>query len=132
MFDMIRIKLNSNRDIMELPTSERAELLVKFWSTIDGGMSKKQYYDWLNHNGWDTTNYDSRIFDADWEVAANMDPEEDEEEAPIDGISTVEEARRWLQDMTAEYGNTYFFPDAEKSKLNRLIERFGNTYFWNR
>lgn len=40
------------------------------------------------------------------------------------------DAKDWLNEQLAEYGNTYFFPDQVKATLNRLTEHFGNTYFW--
>lgn len=27
-------------------------------------------------------------------------------------------------------GSTYFFPPDARNKLDKLIEKFGNTYFW--
>ena len=49
-----------------------------------------------------------------------------------DGIETKEDAYIWLQDKLAEYGNTYHFSNEDRYKLDRLIDRFGNTYFWRR
>lgn len=42
------------------------------------------------------------------------------------------DANRWLNQMIAEYGNTYNFPPEVRAKLNQLINKFGNTYFWRR
>ena len=47
-------------------------------------------------------------------------------------IETKEDAYYWLQSKLSEYGNTYHFPQEERIKLDRLIDRFGNTYFWER
>lgn len=119
---------------MNLPTSERAHLLRQFWNELEEtgkhGHSTYEYFQWLEDNGWDTTNYDSNTFNDDWEVACEDEPEDEPED--VNGIETREDAYKWLQDKTKEYGNTYFFPDAEKYMLNRLIDKFGNTYFWNR
>lgn len=135
---MLRIfKESYNRNILEIPASERAKLLLSFWDELEAagksGHSTQEYFDWLEAHGWDTTKYDSDIFDGDWDLACGGDLDDDVEEIVEypDGINTKEDAWEWLKDKTDEYGNTYFFPDAEKRKLRDLISRFGNTYFWH-
>jgi hypothetical protein len=41
-----------------------------------------------------------------------------------------EKAREWLYKQLKKYNSTYFFPQAVKDKLNRLIEKYGSTCFW--
>jgi hypothetical protein len=36
-------------------------------------------------------------------------------------------AREWLNKKLKKYGNTYFSPASDKTKLNALIQKFGNT-----
>ena len=131
---MIKVKLNSNRDIMELPTSERAMLIRDFWDSMDSPTStNEQLKAWLTKEGWDIANYSNAQLDEDWDVAAEWEDKHEPEYSNYDdSIETAQDAARWLRAMHEEYGNTYFFPAAEKRKLNELIERFGNTYFWNR
>ena len=138
MVRKIHIKESINRDIMSLPTSERAGLLIQFWDKLNAqgkhGHSTQEYYDWLESIGYDTSNYDSTTFnDIDWETALDILEIENEENPEYDdGINTKEDAYKWLQDKLNEYGNTYFFPNTDKHMLNKLIDRFGSTYFWNR
>jgi hypothetical protein len=42
------------------------------------------------------------------------------------------DANRWLNGKLREYGNTAHFPQEDSAFLNKLIEKFGNTYFWDR
>lgn len=138
------IKEDTNHDIMELPTSERIDLFIRAWrSPFFKGSSTLDYMKFFNNQGFDTTNYTSEQFNSDWDEACDEwdrqtageerepdwfdDDEEYEEE-----IETKEDAYRWLQRKLEEYGNTYHFPNEERYKLDRLIDRFGSTYFWRR
>ena len=66
--------------------------------------------------------------------------EDDEEGTEYeDGINTKKDIYRWLKDKIAEYGNTYHFPYSDKTyhfpysdkiMLDKLVDRFGSTYFW--
>lgn len=62
------------------------------------------------------------------------DDEEEEDGVEVDGklITSKEQAWYWLRDKLKEYGNTDDFPDEEDYVLRKLIEKFGNTYFWNK
>lgn len=126
---------NNKTNIMNLPTSERADLLRQFWDSDDGlehGYTQSQYFDWLECNGWDISNYSDDWYRVDWEVAAESDDDYDADYEEEYEIETKEDAARWLNTKLNEYGNTYWFPQADKIMLNNLIDRFGNTYFWNR
>lgn len=132
---------DTKRDIMELPTSNRCDLInqmidesTAYFITTETAMK------WLEDHGWDTSNYSNEQFNSDWDDAAKMsdrekyegDDYEDEDDDSIDWIETRADARRWLNEKQKEYGSTYFFPDEESYKLDQLIEKFGNTYFWDR
>jgi hypothetical protein len=43
---------------------------------------------------------------------------------------TKEIAREWLDRQLRKYGNTCYFPATAKARLDKLIIKFGNTYFW--
>jgi len=47
-------------------------------------------------------------------------------------ITTSLAADKWLNEQLSIYGNTCFFPSDVKRQLDELIDRFGNTYFWNK
>jgi len=64
------------------------------------------------------------LYDVDEEFESDTDDE------PIRDISNKHEAYRWLQDKIDEYGDVSYFPYNDRLKLNKLIDRFGNTYFW--
>ena len=40
------------------------------------------------------------------------------------------QAKVWLDKQLEKYGNTYFFPETVKAKLNKLIAKYGNTCYW--
>lgn len=138
------IKEDTNHDIMELPTSERIDLFIRAWrSPFFKGSSTLDYMEFFNNQGFDTTNYTSEQFNSDWDEAcdewdrqaANEERETDwfdDDEEYEEEIETKEDAYRWLQGKLEEYGNTYHFPNEERYKLDRLIDRFGSTYFWRR
>lgn len=127
------------RDIMDLPTSERVDLMIDLWNDpkFTGGVSTERAMQYWENKGWDTSRYTQEEFNRIWDLAADeWDSRsgyvEEEEEDSVDGIETKEDAYRWLQSKVAEYGNTYHFPQEERIKLDRLISKFGNTYFWRR
>lgn len=124
-------------DIMSLPTSERVELMIKFWNdpNVVGSLSTEKAMRYWERKGFDTSNYTSEEFNRVWDLAQDeldnngyIDEEDDYEEE----IETKEDAYNWLQNKLREYGNTYHFNNEDRYKLDRLIDRFGNTYFWNR
>jgi len=43
---------------------------------------------------------------------------------------TKEAARRWLNKTTEKRGGSFWFTPAEQRKLNKYVEKFGNTFFW--
>lgn len=127
------------RDIMDLPTSERVDLMIDLWNDpkFTGGVSTERAMQYWENKGWDTSRYTQEEFNRIWDLATDeWDSRsgyvEEEEEDSVDGIETKEDAYRWLQSKVAEYGNTYHFPQEERIKLDRLIGKFGNTYFWRR
>lgn len=126
-------------DIMSLSKRERASLILQVWN--DRQLSKRikstnDYYDYFEEIGYDTSDYDSQIFDEDWELACSVDesdnPELYQDEEEYDDIRSKEDAWEWLKDMHRQYGSAYFFPEHVKNKLNKLTVKFGNTYFWHR
>ena len=117
-------------DIMSLPTSERLDVLTQLFDKYPFGVSTEQAMKWFESKGFDTTNYSNEQFNDDWDDWLSFyDYDENETEYEIE---TKEDAYNWLQDKLREYGNTYHFNNEDKYKLDRLIDRFGNTYFWNR
>ena len=128
---------DTKRDIMELPTSERCDLINQMWDeSTEGSTTTEEAMKWFEDHGWDTSNYSSEQFNDDWDDAAtfgsydNYGDEDDDDNDSIDWIETQEDARRWLSNKQEKYGSTYFFPPDARNKLNKLIEKFGNTYFW--
>ena len=77
-----------------------------------------------------------------WELMKKVDHdkyeigEDDEDKQPleINGMifETKEDANNWLNEKLREYGNTYHFPEEDNYILNKLIERFCSTYFWDK
>ena len=133
----LRILESNKHDIMDLPTSERVNLMIDLWNDpkFVGAVSTEKAMQYWENKGWDTSRYTSEEFNRIWDLAQEeldaggyVDDEEEYEEE----IETKEDAYRWLQSKVAEYGNTYHFPNAERYKLDRLIDRFGSTYFWRR
>ena len=120
--------LSESIDIMTLSTSERAQLILQSWDNLDGGLNTFKVKQYLETQGWDTSNWDMDTFNSDWDVAVDLSGEVEEDE---DEGMTQEEASQWLRDKIAEYGNTYHFPAEDKATLNTLIQKFGNTYFWH-
>lgn len=133
----LRIVESNKRDIMELPTSERVDLMLDLWNDpkFSGGLSTENAMKYWESKGWDTSRYTPEEFNRVWDLAQDeldaggyVDDEDEYEEE----IETKEDAYYWLQSKLSEYGNTYHFPQEERIKLDRLIDRFGNTYFWGR
>ena len=89
---------------------------------------------WFENNGFDTTDYTNEQFNDDWDEWLSFYDYDDEEEDidTYDEIETREDAYYWLQNKLREYGNTRYFNNEDRYKLDKLIDRFGNTYFWNR
>lgn len=112
---------------------EMVKLMRQYWKELDekneSSTNGEKTRAWFKEKGYDIP-YDE--LNDIWDAAA--DPSDEDEDAPlsIDGrvFKTKEDAKQWLNEKTSEYGNTYFFPDKEKSILNQLITKFGNTYFW--
>lgn len=130
----LRINESTKCNIMELPTSERLDILTKLFDKYPFGVSTEQAMEWFESNGFDTSNYTNEQFNNDWDdwLSFYDYDEEDDVIDTYDEIETKEDAYNWLQDKLREYGNTYHFNNEDKYKLDRLIDRFGNTYFWNR
>ena len=130
----LRITESNKRDIMEFPTSERLDILTKLFNEYPFGVSTEQAMQWLESNGFNTSNYSDEQFNSDWDDWLYFyDYDEDNNIVDTyDEIETKEDAYYWLQSKLAEYGNTYHFPSEDRYKLDSLIDRFGNTYFWNR
>lgn len=130
----------AKRDIMELPTSERCDLIKQMRDESEAYfISIETAMKWFEDHGWDTSNYSREQYDDDWDDYVKYydedeydEDEYDEDDDSIDWIETRADARRWLNEKQKEYGSTYFFPDEERYKLDKLIEKFGNTYFWDR
>lgn len=131
----LKIKESINKiDMMNLPTSERLDILAELFDKYPFGVSTEQAMKWFESNGFDTSNYSNEQFNSDWDDWLSF-YDYDENNDVIDNydeIETKEDAYTWLQDKLREYGNTYHFNDEDRYKLDRLIDRFGNTYFWNR
>lgn len=121
-------------DIMSLPTSERVDILTKLFDKYPFGVSTEQAMEWFESNGFDTSNYTNEQFNSDWDDWLSFYDYDDEDDIvdTYDEIETKEDAYNWLQNKLREYGNTYHFNNEDRYKLDRLIDRFGNTYFWNR
>lgn len=110
---------------------ELVDLMKKFWDEHEGsGASGVETQKWFKDKGYDLTQ--SQIDDL-WNKAAEGYDNEEDDVLTIKGIRFEDksDAKAWLHEKIAEYGNTYFFPDEEKYILNKLIEKFGNTYFWH-
>lgn len=131
---------DTKRDIMELPTSERCALINQMRDESEAYfITNETAMKWFEDHGWDTSNYSQEQYDDDWsDYAKYYDEDEydedeyDEDDDSIDWIETRADARRWLNDKQREYGSTYFFPAEEQANLDKLVEKFGNTYFWDR
>jgi len=125
-----------NKDIMDLLTSERVDLMIKAWQNLTGSLSMEKCLQYFEKLGYDCSGYTNEEFNRVWDLACdefdNRYGVEEEEEDSVDGIETKEDAYRWLQDKLEEYGNTYHFPNEDRYKLDRLIDKFGSTYFWRR
>ena len=126
-----------NKDIMDLLTSERVDLMIDMWNdpSVTGGISTEKAMKYFERKGYDCSRYTPEEFNRVWDLASDeLDNRSGyvEEETFEDDIETKEDAARWLDSKLAEYGNTYHFPNAERYKLDRLIDRFGSTYFWRR
>lgn len=121
-------------DIMSLPTSERLDILTKLFDKYPFGVSIEQAMEWFESNGFDISNYTNEQFNSDWDDWLSFYDYDDEDDIAdtYDEIETKEDAYNWLQNKLREYGNTYHFNNEDRYKLDRLIDRFGNTYFWNR
>lgn len=88
-------------------------------------------YDSIEDNGNSVVAIGCYMPDAAYkEYIANAD--DIEEVLTINGqtFKDKSDAKAWLDEKIAEYGNTHFFPSSERNTLNKLIEKFGNTYFW--
>ena len=123
------------KDIMDLLTSERVDLIRQAWNSGEALGNSKAYMKYFNKLGYDTSNYDLDEFHRCWDLACDEDDVETEDEdfdTSIDDIEDKNEANQWLNRMLNKYGNTYHFPEEVKRNLDRLIKKFGNTYFWNR
>lgn len=89
--------------------------------------------EWDNYEQWidaikDTlTAPEYRAFAAEF----NISKDNDFVDVGDRQIYSRADAYDWLQEMTEEHGNTYFWDDDLKYYLNKLIDKFGNTYFWN-
>ena len=101
---------------------EDTELSKVIRSTNDYRRYFKETY------GWD--NISTEEFDHAWDRAAFGLP--DDEEGIMIGSKyyTLDDAIDWLDTKLLEHGNTYFFPTKDEEILNKLISKFGNTYFW--
>ena len=131
------IRESNKIDIMDLLTSERVDLMIDLWNDpkVTGGISTDKAMKYWEAKGYDCSKYTPEEFNRVWDLAQDeldahgyVDDEEEYEEE----IETKEDAYYWLQSKLAEYGNTYHFPQEERIKLDRLIDKFGNTYFWRR
>jgi hypothetical protein len=128
----------AKRDIMELPTSERCALINQMRDESEAYfITNETAMKWFEDHGWDTSNYSQEQYDDDWsDYLSYYDEDEydedeyDEDDDSIDWIETRADALRWLNDMQKKYGSTYSFPPDARYKLDKLIEKFGNTYFW--
>ena len=127
--------------IVDMSTSDRIDIVRDFWNACETDKSIHSSFDgfkkWAEKQGFDTTDYTIEDHNQDWDDAAVKYGDEDEEEDQgvelSDGtvIDTKEEAWKWFLTKTDEYGDTYWFPTEVKCDLNRLIDKFGNTYFWH-
>ena len=101
---------------------EDTELSKVIRSTNDYRRYFKETY------GWD--NISTEEFDNAWDRAAFGLP--DDEEGIMIGSKyyTLDDAIDWLDTKLLEHGNTCFFPTKDAEILNKLISKFGNTYFW--
>ena len=107
-------------------------------------MYKSKLVDLMNNMGIDTTSIDRDEFDRLWEEADRRRykkiyghsyyEDDDDSSIEISGITFYDssDAKDWLDDAISEYGNTRFFPDHERMILNKLINKFGDTRFWNK
>lgn len=119
----------------QLPTSELVDIMRDYFESLKGDYgSIKGFIEFAENNGIDMTNISNSEVNRIWDLAG--EDEEDEDEAPIiiDDMEICDryDANKWLQSKLKEYGNTYHFSGADKLALNKLIDRFGNTYFWDK
>lgn len=123
--------------MMSWPTSERVDAMIELWNDPNfvGPITTEKAMQYWEDMGYDTTGYTPEEFNRVWDLAQDeldasgyVDEEDDYEEE----IETKEDAYYWLQSKLAEYGNTYHFPQKERIKLDSLIDKFGNTYFWRK
>lgn len=131
----LRIIESTKISMMSWPTSERVKAMIELWNDpkFVGGVSTERAMQYWEDKGYDTTGYTQEEFNRVWDLAQeelDAGGYVDDEDVDDEEIETREDAYRWLQSKLAEYGNTYHFPQEDRIKLDRLIDKFGNTYFW--
>lgn len=147
---VVREAPNAKESLKEKEKGSRAELTEKwedayrqFTVIVDNNIENPDQIEkqvdalYAKHKGekdWDFAY--RRWMEGSESLDENLDDEEEEEEFVIDErgkkITSIKEAKRWLNRQTDEYGNTYSFPSNIKKILNKLVDIFGNTYFWFR
>jgi len=126
--------IKSNTALRSLPTSYLADAIRDLWNNCHEGEcpnNQKEYDEYFHSIGIE---YTEEQWENAWELACGDDHGVEEEVLIIDGeeFHDKSDALRWLNKQHKEYGNTHFFPQGTQIALNKLIEKFGNTYFWNR
>ena len=58
---------NDKINIMNLPTSERLDILDSLFDKYPFGVSTEQAMSYLEDNGFDTTNYSNEQFNDEWD-----------------------------------------------------------------
>ena len=129
---MKRLIRSNTATLRSLPTSYLADAIRDLWNGPEESIPtcQKEYIEYFNNKGIDIS--DEEQWDRAWDEACGPEPEEEVLKLGGREFYDRHDASEWLIEKTQEYGNTYFFPDNDRYVLNQLIEKFGNTYFWNR
>lgn len=118
----------------KLPTSEKIDVMLDYWNGLgeDPG-SSLGFIKYAQSRDIDMSDVPNEEINRVWDLAAEYEGVEDEEEPiVVDGKEIFDSsgAKRWLTDKINKYGNTYHFPPSDRTNLDKLIDRFGSTYFW--
>ena len=115
----------------QLSDDELLDIMVHYFDSVDGEYGSTQgFLEYAASLGIDVSDMSSSEVNELWDLASESFSESND--ITIDGqtICTKSDAYTWLQSKIEEYGNTYHFPEKDKISLDRLIDKFGNTYFW--
>lgn len=119
----------------QLPTSELLDVLSNYFDSIgSNGGSTAGFIKFAENSGIDMSGIPNSRVNELWDMVADYVDDATDSPIVIDGVEIYDEsdAYRWLQSKLNQYGNTYHFPGPDRANLDKLIEKFGNTYFWGR